>query len=266
MRHFWPRDPPRRMRQTHGPVSHCPWTADVGQRFSNFTLTDVTRTEPVSLYGFAGKKAVGAGFPGHRLPARQPLRPATGGTRSRAIARGVAFLGINSNAHDTERGSPSRRKHGIDFPVLKDPATSSPTSALVERTPEVVVLDGRARIRYRGAIDDQYGAGDAQSRRPATTICKDALDAVARRAAGRGGGDAGRRLPARPGRAEAAGGPPAAGSARPARDSGGLRGGREGRRRLDVGKVTYASATAPDPPGEVPVVPPPRPGRARSRC
>ena len=40
----------------------------------------------------------------------------------------MAFLGINSNAHDPKpQVAEQVRKHGIDFPVLKDPATSSPT-------------------------------------------------------------------------------------------------------------------------------------------
>ena len=78
--------------------------------------------------------------------------------------RGVVFLAINSNAHETaEQVAAHAREHGIDFPVLKDPGNLVADLALVERTCEVLVLDGRARIRYRGAIDDQYSLGAART-------------------------------------------------------------------------------------------------------
>src|SRR5262249_17282341 len=47
----------------------------------------------------------------------------------------------------------------------------------VRRTPEVVLLDGERRLRYRGRIDDQYRLGGA---RPAAARrdLKEAIDAV----------------------------------------------------------------------------------------
>ena len=69
------------------------------------------------------------------------------------------------------------REHGIDFPVLKDQGNLVADLALVERTCEVLVLDGRAQIRYRGAIDDQYTRG-ARKASPAHSYLREALDAV----------------------------------------------------------------------------------------
>ena len=40
------------------------------------------------------------------------------------------------------------------------------------------MLDGRARICYRGAIDDQYGQGGARKNAPDHQYLKDALDAI----------------------------------------------------------------------------------------
>ncbi|MFO0893215.1 MAG: peroxiredoxin, partial [Isosphaeraceae bacterium] len=88
------------------------------------------------------------------------------------------FIGIDSNAHDSD---PAIREfaesHGLGFPVLKDESNKVADQALAERTPEVLVLDGRAIVRYRGAIDDQYGQGTSRPRATRTYL-KDALEAL----------------------------------------------------------------------------------------
>ena len=49
--------------------------------------------------------------------------------------------------------------------------------ALVERTCEVLVIAGMREIRYRGAIDDQYGPGTRKDA-PTCRYLVDALDAI----------------------------------------------------------------------------------------
>ena len=124
---------------------------------------------PVSLYGFAGKKAVVLVFLGTDCPLANLYGPRLAELHREYRGKGVVFLGINSNAHETEaQVAEQARKLGIDFPVLKDPGNVVADLALVERTPEVLVLDGRARVRYRGAIDDQYAQGGARKPGPAS--------------------------------------------------------------------------------------------------
>ena len=90
--------------------------------------------------------------------------------------KGVVMLGINSNAHETEADIARFVKEtGIDFPVLKDPQNLVADSALVERTSEVIVLDGFARISYRGAIDDQHIQGKSKDK-PDQNYLRDALE------------------------------------------------------------------------------------------
>ena len=142
------------------------------------------------------------GIPGHRMPAGERLRsPARRSFVASTASKGVAFLGINSNAHESEAASEEQaRKFGLDFPVLKDPRNVVADLALVERTPEVLVLDGRARVRYRGAIDDQYSTG---TRKPEAShhYLEGCSRRPARRPADRGGRNRGARMPARPRRA-----------------------------------------------------------------
>ncbi|HMO87344.1 MAG TPA: redoxin domain-containing protein, partial [Lacipirellulaceae bacterium] len=55
------------------------------------------------------------------------------------------------------------RRHGIEFPILKDPGARVADLFGATRTPEAFVLDGQRVVRYRGRIDDQYGVGAARN-------------------------------------------------------------------------------------------------------
>jgi peroxiredoxin len=82
-------------------------------------------------------------------------------------ARGVVFLGVCSDA-----GTPAARlvehvtKHGWTFPVVRDERGVLAQRVGAETTTTVVLLDQHRRVRYRGALDDQYGV---TGRKPAPT-------------------------------------------------------------------------------------------------
>jgi len=155
-----------------------PLDREIGQRLSNFALKDAVSSRDVTLYGFAGKKAVVLVFLGTDCPLANLYAPRLVELNHAYRTRGVVFLGINANAHETEGAIREQaRTHGIDFPVLKDSKNIVADLALIERTPEVVVLDGRARIRYRGAIDDQY-AQQTRKAEASHLYLKDALEAI----------------------------------------------------------------------------------------
>lgn len=72
----------------------------------------------------------------------------------------VRFFGINSNRQDSlEELGQYVADHAIPFPVLKDFRNEVADQFGAKRTPEVFVLDGDFRVRYRGRIDDQYLPG-----------------------------------------------------------------------------------------------------------
>jgi peroxiredoxin len=71
--------------------------------------------------------------------------------------RGVAFVGIDSNRHDSiEAIERFGRDHRVSFPLLKDADATAADCFGATRTPEVFVLDRERVVRYRGRIDDQY--------------------------------------------------------------------------------------------------------------
>ncbi len=160
------------------PGSELPIDRCLMQRLSNFTLSDVTSDRSTTLYGYQGSKAVVLVFLGNDCPVGNLYAPRLVELNREFRKQRVVMLGINSNAHETAQDvAKYAREVGIDFPILKDPSNLVADSALVERTCEVVVLDGFARIRYRGAIDDQYQQGKSKDA-PDHNYLRDALSAL----------------------------------------------------------------------------------------
>lgn len=155
-----------------------PENRQVGQRLANFTLKDASTAKPTSLYSYRGKRAVVLVFLGTDCPVANLYAPRLAELNKAFRDRGVQFLGINSNAHDTpQQVAAHAKEHTLDFPVLKDEGNVVADAALIERTPEVLVLDGLAMIRYRGAIDDQYGQGTRKPT-PDHNFLRDALEEI----------------------------------------------------------------------------------------
>jgi peroxiredoxin len=73
-------------------------------------------------------------------------------------ARGVTFLGVSSDAGTPpERLEQHRARHGFGFPLLRDEHGVLAQRVGARTTTTVVLLDRHRRVRYRGALDDQYG-------------------------------------------------------------------------------------------------------------
>jgi peroxiredoxin len=160
-------------------ADEAPIGRGVGRPIPNFSLPDVTSDREVSLYGFRGKKAAVLVFTGIDCPISDLYMPRLVELARSYEDKGVVFLAINSNAQDTaEQVAAHARTFGVGFPVLKDAGNRVADLLLAERTCEALVLDGSARLRYRGAIDDQYGVGSARKDRPVQDYLVKALDAV----------------------------------------------------------------------------------------
>ncbi len=151
--------------------------AAIGRPVADFTLPD-TLGHPVSLHGYQGKKAVVLAFMGTECPVGNLYMARLVELSQAYRDRGVAFLIVNANAHETaDQVAEHARSFRVEFPVLKDPENRLADQLGVERTCATLVLDGHGRLRYRGAIDDQYDRG---RRKTAATrnYLVEALDAV----------------------------------------------------------------------------------------
>ena len=91
----------------------------------------------------------------------------------------VTLIGINSNTQDSlAEIATFVHQHQIKYPMLKDVGNRLADVLHAERTPEVVVLDQKRRVRYRGRIDDQYLVGvsrDTVRRRDLAIALKELL-------------------------------------------------------------------------------------------
>jgi hypothetical protein len=94
--------------------------------------------------------------------------------------RGVQFLALNvgTGPEDsiTEMAAQAVEA-GVEFPFVKDLEGRCASALGLRRTPEVVVLDGDRRIRYRGRIDDRFRVGGERPEATQTPL-RDALEDV----------------------------------------------------------------------------------------
>ncbi len=133
------------------------WAAD--QRVNNFTLSDV-QNQPWSLEAKSSRKLLVVAFLGTECPLAKLYGPRLAKLAEQYQSRGVEFIAINSNSHDSLTETAAYAKQaGFKFPMLKDVGNRIADQFQAERTPEVFVLDASNVVRYRGRIDDQTGVG-----------------------------------------------------------------------------------------------------------
>jgi len=99
-------------------------------------------------------------FLGTECPLAKLYGPRLQNLAEKYASEEVRFLGIDSNRQDSrEELRDYVKQHDITFPVVKDYDNKVADYYEATRTPEVIVLDERGKIRYRGRIDDQYEPG-----------------------------------------------------------------------------------------------------------
>ncbi len=141
----------------------------------DFTLPDF-RGQQHKLSDSQDKQFVVVAFLGTECPLAKLYGPRLVKLSAEYSAKGVAFIGINSNLQDSlTELSAYARQHSIEFPLLKDLDNKVADQFGAQRTPEVFVLDRNRTIRYRGRIDDQWGIGYVKDK-PQHSELKSALD------------------------------------------------------------------------------------------
>lgn len=137
-----------------------------GSPVADFVLSDYLGVKH-SLAEYSDQGMVAVTFLGTECPLASVYGSLLARLADKYQPHGVTFIGINSNQQDTptELGRYAR-KHGIEFPLLKDPGNQIADRFGAQRTPEVFLLDRQRCVRYRGRIDDQFGVGYA---RPSAT-------------------------------------------------------------------------------------------------
>ena len=149
----------------------------IGTRVAGFELVDA-RGEVRRLEDWRSSRLVVLAF----LKVDCPVTELYGSPISRMAddfkARGVAFIGIAPDGPEAPAElSRFSTEHEVSFALLRDGEGALASRVGATRTPEVVVLDERRAIRYRGRVDDRYSVGSrlAEARHPDLV---DALEAL----------------------------------------------------------------------------------------
>src|SRR3954470_19848288 len=149
----------------------------VGTQVDDLRFKDIRHVSR-SLADFGEKKAYVLAFVQSGCPLAEKYLPVLDRLDRDYRESGVQVAAVNSGPTDTVAVMAAQAvEFGVAFPFLKDADCKVADALGVTRTPEVVVLDARRTIRYRGRIDDQYRPG-GQRAEPSRRDLVEALDAV----------------------------------------------------------------------------------------
>jgi peroxiredoxin len=124
----------------------------------NNSLRDL-RGNRRSLHDFKDHSAVVVVFVGADCPISNLYLPGLIDLEKKYRPKQVQFLAVYPNEQeDFDRIAAHASDRDIPFPVLKDFGQKLADRLGVTRVPSVVVLDSDLALRYRGRIDDRYGA------------------------------------------------------------------------------------------------------------
>jgi thiol-disulfide isomerase/thioredoxin len=149
----------------------------LGDVVGKLRFTDI-RGLPRSLDDFGKKKAYVLVFTNTSCPLVKRYLPTLTALDKEYAGKDVQFAALNSAEEDSIVTMATQAvQHEVEFPFVKDFGGVCARALGVRRTPEVVILDGDKRLRYRGRIDDQYRLGGVR-KEPTSRDLRDALDAV----------------------------------------------------------------------------------------
>jgi peroxiredoxin len=143
----------------------------------SFTLEDLDGRKR-SLVDWRGVPVLVLAWTAPGCPVAKVYAPRLAAFAKAWAGKGVAFLGVSSNAKESIEALRALAKDaGFEFPVLIDADGSLAQRVGAKTTTTVVVLDANRRVRYRGAFDDQYGVS---GRKPAAgkEWVREAIEAV----------------------------------------------------------------------------------------
>jgi hypothetical protein len=149
----------------------------IGAKIDDLHFKDI-RYLNRSLSDFGEQKAFVLVFVDSRCPIADKYLPVLRRLDATYRDKGVQFIAVNSGPDETVVVMAAQAvEFGVEFPFVKDADCKVADALGVERTPEVVVLDGKRTLRYRGRIDDQYRPG-GERKEPTRRDLQEAIDAV----------------------------------------------------------------------------------------
>jgi peroxiredoxin len=129
----------------------------IGRRIAPFVLP-TPEGKPLGLADVQDAKATVVVFMSTRCPIGNGYVPTLNELADQYREKKVQFLAVYPSPADSEKDVAKHVKDfKLTFPALIDARQTTVQQIEAKRTPEVVLLDHRLAIRYRGRIDDRIG-------------------------------------------------------------------------------------------------------------
>lgn len=137
---------------------------EIGSTVESFSLPD-TDGNMKSLNELRGKKGTLVVWLSAQCPVVKAYKDRINEIAAEYQAKGVAFVGINSNAtEDLNWVKSNKTEFGYNFPVLIDKGNVLADKWGATVTPEVYYLDSKNVLLYHGAIDNDRSGKNIQDR------------------------------------------------------------------------------------------------------
>ena len=125
----------------------------IGSKVENFTLPD-TNGKQQSLDGLKGSNGTVVVFLSAQCPVVKGYNDRINQIAADYQAKGINFIGINSNATEDDAWVKSHAEQNYKFPMLKDKGNKLADKLGATTTPEVYYLDKDNVLLYHGAVDN----------------------------------------------------------------------------------------------------------------
>ena len=136
------------------PKVRLPLEAGVGRFVPDTTFTDLSG-KAGKLSDFKTSKFLVVAFTNTTCPVCKKYAPSLQRLEKEYAGKGVSFLFVNPTKTDAPK------EHGFNGRYVHDTDGTLTAAFGATSTTEVIVLDSARTVRYRGAVDDQYGVGYA---------------------------------------------------------------------------------------------------------
>lgn len=135
----------------------------IGSTIGDLAFTDI-RSLPRRLSDFGTPKAVVIVFTTTTCPLVRQTLPALAEMEKKFAGREVQFVAINVGPGDTIREMAAQAiELDVPFAFVRDYDHLCVRALGVTRTPEIVILDHKRQLRYRGRLHDQFRLGGTRA-------------------------------------------------------------------------------------------------------
>lgn len=142
----------------------------IGATVENFTLTD-TNGKSQSFDDLKGKNGAVVVFVSAQCPVVKSYNERISKLAADYAAKGINFIGINSNSTESLEWVKSHTEENYKFPVLIDTKNVIADKFGASVTPEMFYFNDKGVLVYRGAIDNDKSGSNVT-----TSYLRDAMD------------------------------------------------------------------------------------------